>query len=97
MTLLNVRAILTCDGCGKRMVVDLDPADERPRDWAWIDLVIDTVRGGNALVEPDGLSSVQGESDQCLCPTCTKVVDSFVTDDRNATDEEISEALERQS
>ena len=60
------------------------------RDWSWHDLIVDHVRGFGP--REGGLSSVQG-TDQCLCPKCTRTVDAFVTEDRNATDDEIEEAL----
>lgn len=94
MALIGLRAFVTCDGCGTKMTFDIDPAEERPQDWSWHDLVVDTVRGYGP--REGGFSSVQGESDKCLCPACTKTVDASVPEDRNATDDEITEALERE-
>lgn len=95
MTLLAIRAFMTCDGCGSRMSFDLDPAGKVTVGWSLFDKAIDACRGGLDR-EQDGLSSVQG-SDKCLCASCTREVDAFVTEDRNATDDEIEEALEASS
>ncbi|WEX10306.1 hypothetical protein [Chelativorans sp. AA-79] len=94
MALIGIRAFVSCDGCNTKMTFDLDAADERPRDWSWYDLVVDHARGFGP--REGGFSSVQGESDKVLCPACTKTVDDFVTEDRNATDAEITEALEQE-
>lgn len=96
MTLKTIIAHLECDGCGKAMQFDLDGADATNEHTpALIDLAVDACRGGHVR-NLDGFTSVQGETDQCLCPRCTNAVDDFIgDDDRSATDSEIKEALDK--
>jgi len=94
MSLSTIRAHMECDGCGKPMSFDLDAACNPPAGWSLFDVAVDACRGGHVR-EGRGLSSVQGESEKCLCAACTSTVDAIETpDDRNATDAEIAEALE---
>jgi hypothetical protein len=94
MTLKTIIAHMECDGCGKAMQFDLDGADATDaRSPSLMDIAIDECRGGYVR-NLDGFASVQGESEQCLCPNCTSIVDAYVTEDRNATDGEIKEALD---
>lgn len=74
------------------MTFDIEGSYEPPCGWSIHDLAVDAVRGGHVR-EGRGLSSVQGESDMCLCAKCTNKVDAFVTEDRGATDDEIERAL----
>lgn len=97
MTILSVKARFACDGCGEKFSVDLDPAYRPPTHWSIDDVAVDCVRGAVG-VELDkasdctGLTSVQGDK-QVLCPRCTHIVDTYVTEDRNATADEIERAL----
>ena len=90
MTLKSISAKFECDGCGAAFVAYIDPARKLRADWSMFDMAVDAVRGS---ILPGEQSSVQGESDQCLCERCTRTVDEFVTEDRNATDDEIEAAL----
>ena len=93
MTLQTIRVHMQCDGCAAPMSFDLDGAYEPPAGWSLFDVALDACRGGHVR-EGAGLSSVQGESEQCLCAKCTAIVDAIDTpDDRNATDDEIAAAL----
>lgn len=97
MSLKTIIAHLECDGCGKAMQFDLDGADSTNEYTpSLFDLAVDACRGGHVR-NFTGFTSVQGESDQCLCPECTNKVDDFVGDDDNhvTTDDEIKEALDR--
>lgn len=93
MTFKTMRAHLECDGCGEAMTFDIDGAYAPPAGWSVHDLAVDACRGGHVR-EGRGFSSVQGESDQCLCAKCTRTVDALDTpDERGATDAEIKRAL----
>lgn len=96
MTLKMIIAHLECDGCGSVMQFDLDGSDATSDAVpSLMDLAIDACRGGRVR-NLDGFSSVQGESEQCLCPKCSRVVDEIETpNDRNATDAEIKDILDR--
>lgn len=96
MALQKIIAHLECDGCGVVMQFDLDGSDYTTSSTpSLMDLAIDACRGGHVR-NLDGFTSVQGESEQCLCPKCASIVDDAVTDDdRNATDAEIKDALDR--
>lgn len=96
MPVLSIKASVECEGCGGQFRVELDAADDRPKDWTWFDLVKDTVRGGNSCENLEGgailgFSSVQ--ADLMLCPECTRKVDEFVPEDRDASAEEVKEAI----
>lgn len=91
MTLKSISAKFECDGCGAAFEAYIDPARTLPADWSMFDMAVDAVRGSVGAA----CTSVQGESNQCLCHKCTRAVDDFVTEDRNATDDEITAALER--
>ena len=95
MTLKTIIAHLECDGCGKAMQFDLDGADATDESYpSLMDLAVEACSGGHVR-NLDGLSSVQGDTAQCLCPKCTSIVDDFIGDDnRSATDGDIKEALD---
>ena len=87
--LKEVEATFSCDGCSKPITVDLDAAWQT-EGWSVFDYALDAVRAGFN----GSMASVQGtDNDKVLCGHCTRIVDAFVTEDRNATDDEIDEAL----
>ncbi|MER9768983.1 hypothetical protein NKJ09_23295 [Mesorhizobium sp. M0189] len=75
------------------MTFDLDPAEVLNKGTSLHDIAIETVRAGTP--REGGLSSVQGE--QCLCGKCTTIVDAYVTEDRNATADEVNAALNKKA
>ena len=100
MSLMHIRAQFQCDGCGRGFIVEMDPGTSIPPDWTLFDEAVDCVRGGNVLRfvdqkrdEPAGGIFCTVQADQHLCPGCTFKVDEFVTEDRNATADEIKKAL----
>lgn len=84
---------MRCDGCAGAMTFDIDPARAIPKGWSLHDLVIDCVAGDTP--REGGTSSVQG--DMCLCDKCTTIVDAYVTEDRNATADEVNAALNKKA
>lgn len=84
MPVTIIRAHFVCDGCGKPMTVDMDAAKTARANRSLHTMALDY------LGMFDG--SVQGD-DECLCQSCTSKVDNFVTEDRNATSDEIRAAL----
>lgn len=84
ITVINAKA--ECDGCGVRMEANIDAASMTRANYSLHSAALDAYRDGMG-------HSVQG-SDQILCGRCTNQVDDFVTADRNATDDEISQALD---
>jgi hypothetical protein len=89
--LKEIEATFWCDGCGKPFTVEIDPV-RQTEGWAVYDYAVDGIR------ESIGVHvSLQGtDDDKGLCEACTRVVDLFVTEDRNATDDEINDALDRE-
>lgn len=87
----SIQAMFECDGCGEPFTVDIDPVSKFSQHLPSIyEVAENTVRGGNAGA---GLTSVQ--HGRHLCSGCTRKVDAMVPDDvdRNATEEELREAL----
>jgi hypothetical protein len=99
MSLDSIRAHISCDGCGAKFSVGMDPAHDRlpivdGKQWALFDLAEDAVRGVVEVhAKTDGSTSVQGG--KMLCPACTSIVDGFVTEERNATADEVEAALRK--
>jgi ribosomal protein L37AE/L43A len=106
MTLIRTLCHFTCDGCGKPFVTRIQNAHKLPAcDWTMFEFSEDSLRWGTAFggytdirggVNPRsemGLTSVQ--AGKHLCPACTSVVDDFVTEDRNATADEVEAALNK--
>ena len=105
MTLMHVRAQFQCDGCGRAFICELNnDTDLTGNAYASVfDLAIDCGLNSGAILryvdekdnkQPDhGLPSIQ--SGQHLCPGCTMRVDNYVTEDRDATLDEIKAAVEK--
>ncbi|MFV1626642.1 hypothetical protein VWY34_15265 [Phaeobacter sp. JH20_02] len=85
MPVTLIRAHADCDGCGVRVQTDLDAADQARSNRSLHSIAADYFAGDPAY-------SVQG-AEKILCGRCTQIVDRFVTEDRNATDDEIKAAL----
>lgn len=93
MTMSSIRAHFRCDGCVGAMTFDLDPAEVMNKSSSLHDFALKAVRAGSP--REGGMSSVQG--DQCLCDKCTTIVDAYVTEDRNATADEVNAALNKKA
>ncbi|TIX28797.1 hypothetical protein [Mesorhizobium sp.] len=75
------------------MTFDMDPAEPIPPGSSLHDMAMEAVRAGTP--REGGCSSVQG--DMCLCDKCTSIVDRYVTEDRNATADEVNAALNKKA
>lgn len=93
MTLSSIRVHFRCDGCVGAMTFDMDPAEAIPKGASLHDMAMDCARAGTP--REGGMSSVQ--SDMCLCGKCTTIVDAYVTEDRNATADEVNAALNKKA
>jgi hypothetical protein len=72
MSLINIKAQISCDECGNVFSVFLDPAENV--SCTLFDLVENIVRGGCGTNDPlRDSTSVQDE--RMLCVTCTKEAD----------------------
>jgi hypothetical protein len=85
MSVVRIEAVIACDGCGSKFMVDVDAAYKPPQGWSMWDVAQDAVRGGL-----DG-GSIQG--DIMLCLKCTKIADAYGPEDRNLTADEVRAAL----
>ncbi|TIW26533.1 MAG: hypothetical protein E5V63_13225 [Mesorhizobium sp.] len=75
------------------MTFDMDAAEATPEGWSLYDMAVNSVRAGSP--REGGFSSVQGE--MCLCSKCTSIVDEYITEDRNATADEVNAALNKKA
>lgn len=87
MSIVEINATFSCDGCGAHFNVDLDNAATLPNGWTLTELAVDAVRGGPVM------SSVQDGMD--LCAECTAVADAIGEEDHKPTRAEILSALDR--
>lgn len=85
MPVIEITAKVECEGCAMPFSVDVDPAEEITG--SVYDAVEEAVRGGGHPL----VCSVQGG--KMLCQECTKQVDAYITEDRNATEDEVNAAL----
>lgn len=99
MAVINIKATIECEGCGKQFRIELDPASEPTNHHypSWFDMVRGHLHGGSICEGLKGesiigFSSVQ--SDVILCPPCTALVDDVVIEDRDATEDEIRRAVD---
>jgi hypothetical protein len=87
MSLRSITAKFECDGCGKEIVVRMDPATENipnGMDWAESEL-------------KDNLSETVQEG-MHLCGTCTRIADNIHEDvEKQPTRDEIEAAIREQS
>lgn len=89
MSLLQLRALFECDGCGCPFAVPLDAA-RCSEGWSVMDYAVDAVRGGGGQM----LDSTSVQADMHLCGSCTRIADGIGDDDDYApTAEEIAEAV----
>lgn len=92
MSILDIRAFCQCDGCAKRLTVQVDPASKTNEALpSPFDVVEDMVRGGSACRDDDGMTSVQ--AGKMLCSDCTRRCDNFLEEDRDLTPDEVQAAL----
>ncbi len=74
MSLVEIRASLTCDGCGRTFSVAMDPASSVPSDWTLFDDATDAVRGSVSYKGPNGVNGCLGMSavvdNEHLCGEC---------------------------
>lgn len=89
MSIVDIIARFSCDGCGARFGVEMDNASTLPDGWTLTELAVDAVRGGPVLCSvQDGME---------LCAACTAVADSIGEEDHKPTRAEILAALDRKS
>lgn len=69
--ILEIIAKFSCDECGGRITVGLEPSQKLPEGWCILDEAVDRVRGG---LSEEGLVSAK-DDDTVLCPTCTNKAD----------------------
>lgn len=81
MAIVNIRATISCDACGREFRVEMDPASKVPAGWTLWDDAQDAVRGGSIVPEKgqdilDVLgSSCSVQDDKMLCGDCTRAAD----------------------
>lgn len=101
MSLVHVRATFGCDGCGRNFIVELPNDMKANPEWTMFEEAVECLKEGDFLryegdkrsgTEGPTFSSVQGGLH--LCPQCTSLVDDYVTEDRDATEDEVKAALE---
>ena len=71
MTLVNIRAAIDCDRCGKRFHVEIDPTDTGNCAY---DMVIDNIDTG-LHDDANGRGFVSMHHAEMLCVDCTRVAD----------------------
>lgn len=93
MSLVVVRAIFECDGCGTQFKVDMKSEGMRPKGWSLFEEAEDYVRGGCGS---DG-SMPAVVHDMHLCHECATIAASVGPDDQEeySPKEEILEAIAR--
>jgi len=99
MSLKTIRARFECDGCGREFFIEL--ASDIEGDMTLFDIAVAELSSGFAFhsyvgetrssIEESFMTSVQ--AGQHLCPACTRRVDDFVPQEREATADEIAKAL----
>lgn len=84
MTVVSIKSVIECDGCGVQFGVEHDPAYVPPAAWSLWDVSEDAVRGGFVIGKSifDGSSSVQ--DGQMLCIECTRKADAANPEDEAA-------------
>jgi hypothetical protein len=99
MSIINLKAAISCDGCGDHFRVWIDTAANIPDGWDLCDLITDQVRGGHGEDMKGNHFGIAGscsvQAGLHLCPKCTKAVDASVPEDgdREPTEEEVKRAL----
>jgi hypothetical protein len=94
MSVVKIEAVIACDGCGRELRLELDPANKPPSGWALFDCAEDAVRGSVGAMAGPNSSSVQGGL--MLCGICTRKIDDAIPEDRNATRSEAAAILARE-
>jgi hypothetical protein len=73
--IIHVEAMFSCDDCGTKFTVKLDPAYEPPSGWSVFAVAEDKIRHGDSYEDatdvPYGIGSV-GEDGRHYCARCTK-------------------------
>jgi hypothetical protein len=101
VSIINLKASISCDGCGDQFRVWIDTGRRIPDGWDLCDIATDCVRGGHGEDMKGNHFGIAGscsvQAGLHLCPKCTTAVDATIPedDDREPTEDEVKAAISK--